>query len=100
MSSWYVSPICMPLSTSKDRRFLWRTVEPIWSIISSPTTRAPFFLYLLCHTLFEAILAGVALMNALPACNAAWAYISLAFEAPVGVRRSEERRVGTGGRGW
>src|SRR5881628_1178068 len=55
-------------------------------MISSPTTRAPFFLNLACHTLLEAIFAGVALMNALPASSAAWAYISLAFEAPVGVR--------------
>src|SRR6266699_4505461 len=86
MSSWYVSPICVPLSTSRDRRFLWRMVEPIWSMMSSPTTRAFFFLYLACHVLFEAIFAGVALMNARPACRAAWAYMSLAFEAPVGVR--------------
>src|SRR5213593_710625 len=86
MSSWYVSPIWVPLSTSKDKRFLWRMVEPIWSITSSPTTSAPFFLNLACHTLLEAIFAGVALMNALPASSAAWAYISLAFDAPVGVR--------------
>src|SRR5438874_12676187 len=55
-------------------------------MISSPTTRAPFFLYLACHTLLEAIFAGVALMKPLPASSAAWAYISLAFDAPVGVR--------------
>src|SRR2546421_1838664 len=55
-------------------------------MISSPTTRAPFLLYLACHTLLEAIFAGVALMKPLPASSAAWAYISLAFDAPVGVR--------------
>src|SRR5438876_10258157 len=55
-------------------------------MMSSPTTRALFLLYLVCHTLLEAIFAGVALMKPLPACSAAWAYLSLAFVAPVGVR--------------
>src|SRR5947199_10320224 len=63
MSSWYVSPIWVPLSTRKDRRFLWRMVEPIWSITSSPTTSAPFFLYLAFHLLFYAIFSEVVLVH-------------------------------------
>src|SRR6266540_1594701 len=64
MSSWYVSPIRRPLSTSIARTFLWSIVDPIWSIISSPASGTLRFLYLDCHWLLEAIRAGVALMNA------------------------------------
>src|SRR2546422_2974874 len=53
---------------------------------SSPATGRFFWRYLSCHFLSDAILAGVALMNAQSLRNAASAYISLALEAPVGVR--------------
>src|SRR2546421_7085664 len=86
MSSWYVSPIRMPRSTSISRTFLWRIVDPIWSITSSPARGIFFFRYLYCQALLEAIRAGVALMKALLDCKAAWAYIWLAFDAPVGVK--------------
>src|SRR5438552_17279489 len=76
----------MPRSTSSSRTFLCRTVDPIWSITSSPASGIFLFRYLDCHALFEAILAGVALMKALLDCRAAGAYIWLAFDAPVGVR--------------
>src|SRR5207249_11722259 len=76
----------MPRSTSSSRTFLCRTVDPIWSITSSPASGIFFFRYLDCQALLEAIRAGVALMKALLACRAAWAYIWLAFVAPVGVR--------------
>src|SRR5438552_18512408 len=55
-------------------------------MMSSSTSMTLFILYLACHTWLEALFAGVALMKPLPASSAAWAYISLAFEAPVGVR--------------
>src|SRR5437762_148431 len=76
----------MPRSTSSSRTFLCRTVDPIWSITSSPASGIFLFRYLDCHALFEAIRAGVALMKALLDCRAAWAYIWLAFDAPVGVK--------------
>src|SRR6266704_803575 len=86
MSSWYVSPIRRPRSTRSSSTFLCRIVDPIWSITSSPASGIFFFRYFDCHALFEAIRAGVALMKALLDCRAAWAYIWLAFDAPVGVR--------------
>src|SRR5881409_92712 len=76
----------MPRSTSISRTYLWRIVDPIWSITSSPASGIFFFRYLDCQALLEAIRAGVALMRALLDCRAAWAYIWLAFAAPVGVK--------------
>src|SRR5260370_150966 len=54
--------------------------------MSSPASGIFFLRYLDCQALFDAIRAGVALMRALLDCRAAWAYIWLAFVAPVGVK--------------
>src|SRR5439155_24918596 len=64
ISSWYVSPIRKPRSTRRPSTFRCRIVDPIWSIMSSPASGTFARLYLDCHCLFDAIRAGVALMNA------------------------------------
>src|SRR5207247_7304280 len=86
MSSWYVSPIRMPRSTIISRTYLWRIVDPIWSITSSPASGIFFFRYLDCQALLEAIRAGVALMKARLDCKAAWEYIWLDVVVAVVVR--------------
>src|SRR5437879_13916468 len=76
----------MPRSSRRSRTFRWWTVDRIWFSSSSPATGIFLFRYLDCHALFEALRSGVALMKALLDRRAAWAYIWLAFDAPVGVK--------------